>query len=671
MAKFEYTLPSGDIYTVVGPNDATQAQADYVFYTQIAAGSLIGYQSGQTLSGTSINTRTSSMSRLERGTAGVASQSLLAVNTRADILSSVLTSIAADQSGRLPTTIQTLLDDLSPVALAEPATDPTLSDATITSILQHLPVVAAMPPLTNVPIDNPISQADVIQARGNGLGPSGIGPLSDFQVQSLIAQAANNTNQPYNQISTEKGIGKFGFTCYQLEKVGYVKPTTQSRFIDPNPEQFESVMRSPTIWTGKEDINSIDQILENEDLQNQIQQELMQCGYFGLEASGLISQTPSQIAKKMQGYVYSNSGLTGAGLQSLQTTGLLGGQQTATGALLTDFTTTNSLSNTLNLQNYYYNQAKTALTTRANGDVGALISNAAKYGPETTAIWATTGGSNNFARMMVAGKLSSYTTTNALNTFSASTKIGLASISANPITSVSFTNSATGLGNFGAQGITSIPSSVTAQLTNQMTQLSSSMDVLGKAGQFATGFGDIGKNFGDLTSLNKLGDLANGGLDKIGGLATSQLNSLKGLADGALNSISGGIDKLAKIDLGSIADVGKLSGLVDKAGGLGSLLSKGGDLTKMFGGNNALVSGVKIAAGYTDTINRATVDAAVDRIIGSAKINPPDFASGMDGILKDVSSAKEALGGLSQQATAISSNAKEVLSQNGVTGFFG
>ena len=49
MSQFEYTLPSGSQFKVVGPAGATQTQADRVFYEQVAAGSLVGYTAGQTL----------------------------------------------------------------------------------------------------------------------------------------------------------------------------------------------------------------------------------------------------------------------------------------------------------------------------------------------------------------------------------------------------------------------------------------------------------------------------------------------------------------------------------------------------------------------------------------------------------------------------------------------
>jgi hypothetical protein len=45
----------------------------------------------------------------------------------------------------------------------------------------------------------------------------------------------------------------------------------------------------------------------------------------------------------------------------------------------------------------------------------------------------------------------------------------------------------------------------------------------------------------------------------------------------------------------------------------------------LFGGGGDLVSGTKVAAGFSNTVNRATVDAAWVRTAGSSKIPVPVF----------------------------------------------
>jgi len=225
MAIFKYTLPSGSQFTVTAPNNTTQLQADKIFYEQVAAGSLVGYSPGQSLTSTASAITTFELSRLNRGTAGV---------TTVETLSTVGTSVAA---------AETLA--ATPGALA---------------IIQGLPTVSGIPSLTNVPIQTPVDQADIILAKGDSLGPTTVGPLSGFQVQVLEAQIINLVDQPSTDITQDKGIGQYGFNCYQLEKIGYVKPGTSARLLDTHPDDFMSVMNSPSIWTGLNGATSLDAV---------------------------------------------------------------------------------------------------------------------------------------------------------------------------------------------------------------------------------------------------------------------------------------------------------------------------------------------------------------------------------------------------------------------------
>ena len=79
MSIFKYTLPSGAEFIVRGPAGATQAQADKIFYEQVAAGSLVGYQPGQTLTSPATIITKFELSRLDRGTAGVDTAPILAI----------------------------------------------------------------------------------------------------------------------------------------------------------------------------------------------------------------------------------------------------------------------------------------------------------------------------------------------------------------------------------------------------------------------------------------------------------------------------------------------------------------------------------------------------------------------------------------------------------------
>jgi hypothetical protein len=223
MSQFSYILPSGAEFLVRGPAGATQDQADRIFYEQVAAGSLVGYEPGQTL--TSADTRVTKfeLSRLDRGTAGVDSNTVLAIS-------------------------QGL-----PVVAGSPGIEPILS------VIQSLPVPVSIPNLNNVLLTNSIDEADIVLIKGDDLSPSSIGAngitaLSEYQVQKLLAQIVNLVEQDSDQLSLDKGIGQPGFTAYALEQAGYVKPGTSQQYFSADPEQFVSVMTSPSVWTGKDGV---------------------------------------------------------------------------------------------------------------------------------------------------------------------------------------------------------------------------------------------------------------------------------------------------------------------------------------------------------------------------------------------------------------------------------
>jgi hypothetical protein len=72
---------------------------------------------------------------------------------------------------------------------------------------------------------------------------------------------------------------------------------------------------------------------------------------------------------------------------------------------------------------------------------------------------------------------------------------------------------------------------------------------------------------------------------------------------------------------------------------------------------------VQKAAGFTNTVNRATVDVATTKIFGSAKIPTPSFGADVPGSASigaalDISQAQNMLQGLQGQATALAGQAQ-------------
>ena len=223
MAIFNYTLASGDRFTLRAPTGTTQGQADAVFYSQVAAGSLVGYLPGQTLSGGLAQITKFQLSRLDRGTAGV--------------------------------------DDIA-----------------LLSVVAGLPVIsAALPSSINTALTNPVNVGNVVGIvsdttgynNGSNLNAPEIGPLSSAQVQAVQAQIINFVNQSANAVVVPNtfdtntnvntypgGLGQYGLNGSQLEQAGYLKPGI-SNFITPGNESITGPTSFPVGYTAKYSVTGV------------------------------------------------------------------------------------------------------------------------------------------------------------------------------------------------------------------------------------------------------------------------------------------------------------------------------------------------------------------------------------------------------------------------------
>lgn len=526
MAQFKYILPSGKKFTLTAPAGTTQAQADYTFYSQVAAGSLVGFVAGQSINGTKTSAVKFALSRLDRGTAGV-------------------------------------------------------NDQVVLSIVNGLPSISGIPNLVNVPLQNPITQADIANTGVNNTYTApAIGPLNSSQVQGLLAQVANFINQPANTMSNTTGIGLYGLDCQQLEQAGYVKPGTYQQFIfDPSP--LTDVVSAPGIWTGQNGINNVDDFLSSPGAQNNAMSNLMSNGYNSLTATGTITPPVMQSVSALSGQVYTQSGLqtvsavsaaTGISYNVPSTSGLsLSGTPIAS-FLSTAITNPGSItSGALNSVTNFTNISSitSGLNNSVTGDVGALITNSGCFGTAATTQWASNGGLGYTPTSLTSDVLGSVT---------------------GDVTSV-------------------VPGSLTTDLTNNIQ----GMNLLGKSSQFATGFSN------PLSALNNLGGFNLGsvtsGLPSIGSITSA----IPGI--GSLNGITSSIPGISSLT-SAIPGIGNLGSLTS-LGNFGSLTSLPGldSIGGLFGGGgDSLVSSTQIAPGYSNTVNRATVDAAFTRVLGDSKI---------------------------------------------------
>lgn len=179
---------------------------------------------------------------------------------------------------------------------------------------------------------------------------------------------------------------------------------------------FESVMRSPNVWTGKDGVDSLDKLLANPGLQDRIQANIIRGSYDKLVATGQIEipalDSFAPVGEVFTGAVNTNglvslNKLLGSGQGIMASTGALSSfdlSNIASGAtgLISGATSTlgqlgsiniNSLTGGLSLEGLGGGLDKvtgsiSALANRGQAELGGLLANASKFGVETATEWA-------------------------------------------------------------------------------------------------------------------------------------------------------------------------------------------------------------------------------------------------------------------------------------------
>lgn len=575
MAKFKYTLPSGDVFTLNAPAGTTKITADKVFYEQVAAGTFAGYKIGDTLTHPIEKFQQFGITRLQRGTAGV-------------------------------------------------------DDKTLLAVIANLPIVAPIPTtLSTTPVTNPINQANFIQVNSNSTQgvfvppPPPIGPLTSAQVQGIMAQISTDVNQNANVITQEKGVGKYGFNAIQLERAGYIKPGYSARYCpvnknnNQNPSNFVSFMNSPAPWTGLGGVTNVNDILTNEALQNQIQQLLMTQSYNGLVSTGTIIPPVSSVTTPSvaTGQVYTNDGI----LTSISPLGLFtANPSTLNSSNMLLNTTTKSLGDPV-----YFSGINSVLASSPLGSIPESISNlgANAVANYTQSLNTLASGAVNFASSPVSAITNSVGSASQLLN-------GATSLSGLSINSL---GNLTNISNVGIDQLSGLASGATDALSAISTTVTSDVgSLMGVASKFGVDTTNLwASTTGDLANLG--GELSSTVSDITGSLGSTVSDitgSLSGTASDITSSLSGNLTDLTSgLDLGPIS--GGITDAMDSLGLSSSFGSAFGDLGG-FGGAAGLIGGgldggTQVAGAFSNTVNRLTLDSAATRVIGSPLIPPPNY----------------------------------------------
>jgi hypothetical protein len=224
MASYTFTNPNnGQRLSIRGPATLTRDQAQLIFDQQLKTGALVGLKAGDVIN---------PVTQVAGG----------------------LTSAQAQLAQQIVDTKQTYND----------------------IALRVLGVA-----LTSTPVTNGITLADY---AGQSEAPLSIAGMSTAVVTGVMAQVQKLANQAAAFV-TANGVGKYALSAFQIETAGYIKPGTTARY--SSGSTLADILKSPNVWTSKNNIQSIDEFLANESAQEKVQQENMIAGINQLQEVGI------------------------------------------------------------------------------------------------------------------------------------------------------------------------------------------------------------------------------------------------------------------------------------------------------------------------------------------------------------------------------------------------
>ena len=225
MGKYTFNNPkTGQSFTVSGPETLTEAQAKEIFDKQLNTGALVGLKPGDIIN---------SAKQALGGVVGA--------------IGSAISSVTGAISGALG----------------------------------KLPGIAKS--LTGSAPTNPVNIGDIAKSAQGLMPIAGVNPS---QITAGMAGLTKLVDQPPSVLSNVKGVGSFGLDANQLQTAGFLKPGTTNLLAD-GTNSLSSVLKSPSVWTGKEGISSLQSLLTNASAQSKIQQNLMATGAAGLSTLGI------------------------------------------------------------------------------------------------------------------------------------------------------------------------------------------------------------------------------------------------------------------------------------------------------------------------------------------------------------------------------------------------
>ena len=257
----DFANQGAKVFDVECPPGTTREQAFEIFKKQYDTGGLTGFNPGDTLNAQSqaadgLESAKAMVAQMRAGPPGVTTGTL---NSFKNIADTTKESIAAGNTGTLQERV-----------------------ANAGGLLQG--AGAKIGGLFGTAPANPISTADFATTAAALMPMKG---MSTTDVRATVSSVAAGVGQNYDEFSNDKGVGKFGLDATQLESAGLLKPGTASTYLSQGSNDLTTVLKSPSVWTGKSGINNLDALLKSTSVQATTQQESMAKGLGIASALGL------------------------------------------------------------------------------------------------------------------------------------------------------------------------------------------------------------------------------------------------------------------------------------------------------------------------------------------------------------------------------------------------
>ena len=296
-----------ETFKIKGPPGMTYEQAKAVFDQQVNSGGLVGFKVGDTASAATQAAAglASAQSQLTQGLASLSSKlpagtnlnsltasiGVLGQGAGTQVASALRGGAAAFNSlttgaGGATAAISAALSGTG-AGVSLPSTSAITGALTGAAARVGSLASTAVGTISGLIKGTPTSGINVADFAKQGPALTGLGSMSLPDVTSTLAQASKLVGQSADTISNAAGAGKFGLDASQLERWGLVKPGTAATFLAQGGNDLTSVLKSPTVWTGRDGVKSLDGLLGNEGLQNKIQQGLMTSGVADLKSLGI------------------------------------------------------------------------------------------------------------------------------------------------------------------------------------------------------------------------------------------------------------------------------------------------------------------------------------------------------------------------------------------------